>query len=209
MFELEQAIADWRRELDHAGVKTSVVLDELESHLRDEIDAQMRLGVDERQAFQTAVEQIGQARTLARELTGEQKLRNAILLAATVLYSLVAGVPVLFRLGSFSDINSAQQSSALAAVGVAVTALFAGRLIARILPVVSSRCSRIVIYSSGVLLLFVWLALFYHHVMTRVEWNMSQLVVALLWALSPWGAVCGIQWGMEEAAVARTPKTHV
>jgi hypothetical protein len=36
MFDLEQAIADWREQMLAAGVKTPVPLVELESHLLDE-----------------------------------------------------------------------------------------------------------------------------------------------------------------------------
>jgi hypothetical protein len=38
MFELEQAITGWRRQMLAAGIKTPVPLEELEIHLRDEIE---------------------------------------------------------------------------------------------------------------------------------------------------------------------------
>ncbi len=38
MFNLEQAIADWRRQMLAVGIKTPVPLEELEIHLRDEIE---------------------------------------------------------------------------------------------------------------------------------------------------------------------------
>ena len=41
MFNLEQAIANWRRSLVNAGLGPEVI-DELECHLRDEIEEQMR-----------------------------------------------------------------------------------------------------------------------------------------------------------------------
>jgi hypothetical protein len=67
MFNLEQAIADWRGRLAAAGVRTAEVLDELEDHLRDEVEQQVRLGFSPEQAFANAVERIGQANTLERE----------------------------------------------------------------------------------------------------------------------------------------------
>jgi hypothetical protein len=45
MFNLEQAIADWRKQMLAAGIKTPVPLEELESHLRDEIEWQMKSGI--------------------------------------------------------------------------------------------------------------------------------------------------------------------
>ena len=41
MFNLEKAIADWRRQMTKGGIRAGEVLDELESHLREDIDAQL------------------------------------------------------------------------------------------------------------------------------------------------------------------------
>ncbi len=67
MFELEKAIAEWRRQMLRAGIKAPVPLDELESHLREEIEDQMRSGINAMPAFQMAVERIGQAEALKGE----------------------------------------------------------------------------------------------------------------------------------------------
>jgi leader peptidase (prepilin peptidase) / N-methyltransferase len=67
MFNLEQAIADWRRQMLAGGIQTPVPLEELESHLRDDIEGQMLSGVDAQQAFNTATGRIGPARMLKRE----------------------------------------------------------------------------------------------------------------------------------------------
>ena len=42
MLDLEQSIAEWRRQMLAAGLKTPVPLEELESHLRDEIEQQTK-----------------------------------------------------------------------------------------------------------------------------------------------------------------------
>ena len=44
MFDLEQSIAEWRRQMLAAGIKTPVPLEELEIHLREEIEQQMKSG---------------------------------------------------------------------------------------------------------------------------------------------------------------------
>ena len=67
MFDLEQSIADWRRQMLVAGIKTPVPLDELESHLRDEIEQQMKSGLNEQEAFNSAVQKIGRAGLLKTE----------------------------------------------------------------------------------------------------------------------------------------------
>jgi hypothetical protein len=67
MFELEQSIADWRKQMLAAGIKTPVPLEELEIHLREEIEQQMKSGQNEQQAFEIAARQIGHADELQNE----------------------------------------------------------------------------------------------------------------------------------------------
>src|SRR5476651_2180356 len=69
MFELEQAIAEWRQQMLAAGIKTPVPLEELESHLREEIAQQMESGLSEQDIYNSAVQQIGQAGMLKSEFT--------------------------------------------------------------------------------------------------------------------------------------------
>lgn len=66
MFDLEHSIAQWRRQMLAAGI-SALELDELESHLRDEVVHQMRSGLNGQLAFETAVSQIGQGAELKKE----------------------------------------------------------------------------------------------------------------------------------------------
>jgi hypothetical protein len=67
MFDLEQSIADWRKQMLAAGIKSPVPLDELEIHLREEIERQMKSGLSEQEIFNSAVQKIGQAGLLKTE----------------------------------------------------------------------------------------------------------------------------------------------
>jgi cation transport ATPase len=67
MFDLEQSIADWRQQMLATGIKFPVPLEELEIHLREEIERQMKSGLDEQKAFEISVQQIGQANLLKTE----------------------------------------------------------------------------------------------------------------------------------------------
>ena len=51
MFDLEQSIAEWRQQMLAAGIKTPVPLEELEIHLREEIERQMKSGLNEQTGF--------------------------------------------------------------------------------------------------------------------------------------------------------------
>lgn len=67
MLNLDQAIAEWRRKLTAAGIESTAVLDELENHLRDDFEAQVRSGTDEERAFELAVRRLGQPEALKCE----------------------------------------------------------------------------------------------------------------------------------------------
>jgi drug/metabolite transporter (DMT)-like permease len=69
MFNLEQSIAEWRRQMQAGGIKTPVPLEELECHLREEIEQLAGSGLPLGGAFGTAVQQIGQAQTIKTEFT--------------------------------------------------------------------------------------------------------------------------------------------
>src|SRR5262249_23177665 len=64
---LEQSIADWRRQMQSVGVKNPDILDELESHLREDLARRVQLGESEEQAFEAAVQAVGQANLLQNE----------------------------------------------------------------------------------------------------------------------------------------------
>ena len=67
MFNLEQSISEWRGQMLSAGVKNSDILDELESHLREDLVRRVQSGESEEQAFEGAVQGVGQASLLKHE----------------------------------------------------------------------------------------------------------------------------------------------
>ncbi len=67
MFNFEKAIAEWRQQMLAAGIKTAESLDELENHLREEVEKQIKSGQNPRQAFETAIDQIGGPAILKKE----------------------------------------------------------------------------------------------------------------------------------------------
>ena len=69
MSDLEQSIAQWLKQLLAAGIKTPSPLEELENHLREEIERQMKSGLSEQDVFHSAVEKIGQAHVLQSEFS--------------------------------------------------------------------------------------------------------------------------------------------
>ena len=67
MFDLEKSIAEWRGQMLAAGIKTPVPLEELENHLREDVEERVRSGATAQQAFDTTVRQIGRGEMLQPE----------------------------------------------------------------------------------------------------------------------------------------------
>jgi uncharacterized membrane protein len=73
MFGLEKSIADWRRQMLAAGIETPVPLEELETHLREEIERQAKSGLDEQKAFEISVQRVGQPKVLNSEFKKSER----------------------------------------------------------------------------------------------------------------------------------------
>jgi hypothetical protein len=105
MFNLEQAIADWRKQMLAAGIKTPVPLEELEIHLREEIERQMKSGMAAQHAIEIAVKKIGPAKSFENEFQKAGlftlKLPERITFVVVGICFAVAGLGVL-SLGIFA-----------------------------------------------------------------------------------------------------------
>ena len=215
MFDLEQAITEWRRTMLAAGIKTPTTLDELELHLRDEIERQMTSGLSTQAAFEIALQQLGHPQAVQAEFKKTEeaaaarawKRKQTLLVAITGLVSFHASIMLLFRLGSFSGATTGQQIAGLAAVAAFNLLIQSARLTWRILPVIPVRRIRETISISGAALLTLWLAVFAWIILPRTDFMMSQLGVVLLWGFFPpigiWmGLFCGLDIAARKKIVA-------
>jgi len=208
MFDREQAIADWRKQMLSAGVKTPVPLEELESHLRDEIEQQMESGLNHRDAFTSAIQKLGPAHTVQIEFMKIDKIHSALkwrlmeisLTLMTILFPLFMGASVLKRAG-FIDMTPAEELSSLAALASFSLLSWSGRLGHRLLPVIQNRRIRnALLYSCYVPLMLWWIA-FFRLVVPRYDFTMGEFVLAFTWAFfTPAGVCIGLYWGIETAA---------
>jgi hypothetical protein len=92
MFNLEQSIAEWRRQMLASGLKTPTPLNELESHLREDMRALLATTEPEALAFQLAVSRLGTPGPLRTEFN---KLQNQACWPARMGYWLYAGAMIL------------------------------------------------------------------------------------------------------------------
>lgn len=105
MFNLERAIVEWRRQMLSAGIKSPEPLDELENHLRDDVEQKIRSGLGEQQAFDAAVQQVGCANAIKTEFKkirateGKNQMIQTIVILTTLFGTVFGGAMVLPALG--------------------------------------------------------------------------------------------------------------
>src|ERR1700677_1194271 len=140
MFNLEQSIADWRKQMLAAGIKTPVPLEELEIHLREEIERQMKLGRSEAEAFTFAVQKIGQAHTVQNEFEKvEETEEERKWKEGKVLLGTVGGLLLLILIGSVllnSEMTFGLRMSGLAAIATSILLVAVVGFNHRIFPVI-------------------------------------------------------------------------
>ena len=217
MFELEKSIAEWLRKMHAAGIKTPVPLEELESHLREEIQQQIRAGATEDRAFEAAVARIGDAKKLREEFAkveDSKRVRRRELLRR---WSVVAGVAFVYcvlgnawYLGARAGRMEITRVDLLLALGAMAPMLllgWAGRSMAKILPVI--RESRIIVIALVSIFLGSLLFRIFFPVISPA--NMVHLQIVFLWVLSPMSGFgnCVSAWHERCQAIHRDSYRHV
>ena len=93
MFNLEQSIAEWRRQMLAAGIKTPVPLEELEIHLREDMEQQKCAGLNEQKAFEISTQRIGQPKMLRREFKkSERRFMKQIVKIGAGIVGVLVGI---------------------------------------------------------------------------------------------------------------------
>jgi hypothetical protein len=227
MFNFEQAILERRRQMAEDGIK-SPQLDELESHMREEIARQNQAGADPGAAFELAVQRIGRAVELKTEFTKvaarkhwwqahlfgtpaqEWKWARVSMIASGWLIAGGMSICLLFRLGSSSGMNGAQQVSGLIAAWLIGAAIVCGKHLHPFLPGTLSTRTRLLAALAGMILMIAEFNILFYAILPRVAFTQSGLLVVILWAMVPWGAFVGIGIGVGEATIRKsrlTPET--
>ena len=207
MFDPENAIAEWRRQMTAEGVGDADRLDELESHLRDEIAGNMRLGLDPARAFAISVERMGEASRLeaefkvARDFEDSRRLRRFHVLAGVfaAVYSVTAAAYFL----SSDKFDVRNRLLGLAAVAFGVGIVCGWRRICAHLPVVPAKRARVAIGLTIAILGNSAVAVFFNLGLPRLQFSEGGLVVAVLWTVTLLSISGSIWHGLDEAARLR------
>jgi len=191
MFNLEQSIASWRQELNAAGVQAPRVLDELESHLREEFQNQVRSGAAPESAFAAAVRRVGRADQLKAEFAKVEAAKKIGARENLRRWSVIAGIAMVYLslFGSwYFGVRSGKMEITVTDVvlGIGTVApifLFEriGRLLAKSLPVINENWIVVV----AMVAIFLGAALFRFCFPAIAPTNLVHLQIVMLWALSP------------------------
>ena len=208
MFDLEKSIEEWRKQLLAAGIKTPVPLEELEIHLHENIEQQIRSGMNEQQAFEIAIQLIGKANMLndefakveAAKKARSEKLGDIMLVVLTNLILWGMGGMALFKIAGLSQITSDQQMSWLAATAMSSLLIWSGPLSSRILPVIRDKRIRVLISYSAAVTVLLWFSVFLDLIAPSLDLTISQLKLMIPWvSFIPAGALAGLTRGLKIA----------
>lgn len=128
MFDLKKAIKEWRKTLEKNEALEDGYKEELECHLRDKIEYLKNLGRSDKEAFEEAVESIGEAesigaeyyKTNTRHLNGRPPWRKSRRLPPLISNYLKIGLRKIKRQKSYSLINVTGLAVGLACCAVII-----------------------------------------------------------------------------------------
>jgi len=115
MNNFELNIADWRRELLDAGITSTDVLDELEGHLREDIERRVRAGADASRVFEVAVARFGEPCALKMEFDRVKKqqrnyMKRGMMIGGGIVGVMVGMALVMPALAQYRQIGAMHRS---------------------------------------------------------------------------------------------------
>ncbi len=195
MFDLEQAIAQWRRQMAAGGIGTPDVLNELESHLRDDVSEQVGAGLETSVAFEAAVRRLGEPGSLQAEFqktgaTAARRLETVAFAGGGIVYLALASFGLLKQ-----DLSAAERVLGFAGLAAAVLLSLLLRSVARRLRI--ARRTRQGLAVANGILGAVWMTSFILFLLPGLNLLPGALLVTLLWGMNPAIAVAAFGWGLE------------
>jgi hypothetical protein len=212
MFNLEQSIADWRQQMLAAGIQSPVPLEELEGHLREDVEQLVRSGLDERQAFGMALKNVGQTPELKCEFNkigGPMKMEKVMKLAGFVCVAVALFCPLFIFVSVFLDLSVSLMPKMLAVAVYAMTVVaivLSWKYNHRLLPAIHNQLLRrtvgIVCYAAC--LLWIRFGIFHFPPGGAHPWSLllPLFIFGLEWVVM--AILGGIGHGLEKAASKQT-----
>jgi hypothetical protein len=207
MFNLDNAIGEWRRRMRAAGIQAPALLDELESHLREDVNRQVHSGSEPQRAVEIAVQRMGQSSMLGREFAKvggskderRRKFMRVYCVVFPILYSLMCAYGLLSI-----EMSLTERIVGFTAVALTALPLWCTPWFHKLVPVIRNERIRMTIQIACI---FSWLVvgvLFMNVVLPRLELTASQIIVTVLWLMMPVATISGFAYGLGDAARRQT-----
>ena len=188
MFDLEQSIAAWRKQMLAAGIQP-VPLEELESHLREEFELQMLAGIDVQTAFSNVVEKMGKAESLREQFKraqGMDKLKRrkfaGYFYSAMLIFYVLAMTSAMTR----NDLSMSEWCLGMAAqLTLLLFSWLCWRQIPARFPAIGSRALQSAVGWIGGVSGAAWFLAFAYFILPYCAFTIGELMVAILWAMVP------------------------
>ncbi|GAB5410828.1 MAG: ABC transporter permease [Balneolaceae bacterium] len=97
MFDLEKEIKEWKRKLRKNSAYEDGDIEELESHLRDKIDELIREGISIKEAYLTAVGEIGDVKVVAKEFHKTSTSKTYLDFSSAISWGILRNFIKIFR----------------------------------------------------------------------------------------------------------------
>src|SRR5579864_2135278 len=200
MFNLEETISKWKQQMAAGGVRGRAVLDELESHLREEIDRQMRAGANAERAFEAAAQKIGPASTLKNEFrkSGLAVFFEKLMIAIAVLFAVfgifLTSITMIQCYGTLVE-----RFAGFAALGFILLTLFGSRYLAPLLPVILRTGKRFLIQVACIAGGFGICTLYIQLIVHQFERPGQMIPVIAFWGILPIAVGFGVASALEQA----------
>ena len=215
MFDLEKAIQSWRAELMGAGLDNPQSLDELEGHLREDLERQMGLGASAQQSFEAARGWLGDAKALKREFAKAGRTRplqiSKLLGIASWALASFFSLMLLPKIFGHHDASVAERLLGMMAVVLTFLSVPGARHACRLLPVIRDQRIRTFVglacWCAGPLWMWFFIAAILPNLLQLPAANSDfpvGLVLAMVaWAFTLLAALGGMGYALEEAARQR------
>jgi hypothetical protein len=207
MFDLETAIAKWRKQMLVAGLKTPSPLEELESHLREEFERQTTMGLDGQEAFDFAVKKIGHAATLKREFAKiVPPLEARFVKLTSMACGFTAGAFLLWLLYNLLVIHEANLTDRTFGFIAMAVALLSWRYGGRLLPAIRHQRARTAIgllsciVSVGGMMLFIKSVPHLLDVPAGTDLPVGRLLMVFIWVWTAAAVLAAVAFRLEDAA---------
>ena len=185
-FNLETAISQWRDRLVATGLRSRETLDELECHLRDDIEDIVRSGKTLEHAFEFAVVRIGHSVALAEEFSKvrpERTRRPKYLIGFSLISAGLIFWTTTWILAE-TGVTSVEEGFVFSAIYLVAAYLAALPFSYRKLPSLQNPAAQKAI---GITTLFinVWIVLALLNATGKVQFHLPETVVMLFWSIVP------------------------